>query len=304
MILYIGSSKDKVYPRLLAELKRSGHPFEVLDEDHAKEYRVQRENKGWKVYGDGCDGRRPVGAIFVRHAVARTLDPVVVQAMSGLQTELNRMLLESRCPVVNPPSRAYSNYSKPYQLGLLACAGFDVPKTLVTNIPSEALHFHQMHPEGVIFKGASNVMSYAQVWKQEHFGRIKLLPNSPTQFQEYVAGADYRVHVIGEQTFVTRLAASNEDYRRSALAEQEEIQAEPGILPQEDLARCVRFTRSLGLVIGGIDFKQAANGRLVALELNPYPQFTFYEGRSGQLITRAVVDYLARHQAKESNIFA
>ena len=304
MILFIGSSKDKVYPRFLAELESSGHPFALVDEDQAPSYAVESDNAGWRVYGDGCVGRRPVRSIFVRHAVARTLDLSVVGPMSSLQTTINRMLLESCCPVVNRPSRAFSNYSKPYQLGLLAQAGFDVPKTLVTNIPEEALRFHDECRQKMIFKGVSNVMSFAQVFKSEHFDRLQFLPNSPTQFQEFVQGADYRVHVIGDQVFVTRLAASNEDYRRSALADQEEILAQPAELPPALIERCIRFTRSLGLIVGGIDFKESADGRLVALELNPFPQFTFYEGRSGQPITRAVVDYLASHQAADTNIFA
>jgi len=258
----------------------------------------------WRVFGDGCDGARPVGAIFVRHAVARTLDPDIVGPISNLQASLNRMLLAAACPVVNPPSRAFSNYSKPYQLSLLAQAGFDVPRTLVTNVPGEALRFYDECQGHVIFKGASNVMSLAQVWKPEHFERVALLPNSPTQFQEYVAGVDYRVHVIGEEAFVTRLVASGEDYRRDALVDQEEIVAEPAKLPRDVIGRCVRFTRQLGLVVGGIDFKESPTGRLVALELNPFPQFTFYEGRSGQPITRAVLDYLARNEIAETNVFA
>lgn len=304
MILYLGSSRDKVYPRFLAELKSSGHAFAVVDEDHADEYKIERENEKWRIQGNQCDGSRPVGSIFVRHAVARTLDPTVVGPMSRLQVDLNRILLSTQCPVINRPAKAYSNYSKPYQLGLLAQAGFDVPRTLVTNIPEQALHFHDELGGRVIFKGVSNVMSFAQLWKPEHFERVRLLPNSPTQFQEFVYGADYRVHVIGRQAFVTRLAAANEDYRRSALADREEILAEPAELPPVVVERCIHFTESLGLIVGGIDFKESDDGRLVALELNPFPQFTFYEGRSGQPITRSVVDYLIRHHVKDSNVFA
>jgi glutathione synthase/RimK-type ligase-like ATP-grasp enzyme len=304
MILFLGSSRDKVYPRLLEELENSGHEFAVVDEDHAAEYTIERENQKWRIRGNQCDGSRPVGSIFVRHAVARTLDPAVVVPMSRLQVDLNRLLLATRCPVINRPAKAYSNYSKPYQLGLLAQAGFDVPRTLVTNVPEQALCFHDELGGRVIFKGVSNVMSFAQVWKSEHFERVNLLPNSPTQFQEFVSGADYRVHVIGRRAFVTRLAAANEDYRRSALADHEEILAEPAELPADVVERCIRFTEGLGLIVGGIDFKESDDGRLVALELNPYPQFTFYEGRSGQPITRSVVDYLVRHQATEADVFA
>jgi len=304
VILFLGSSRDKVYPRLLAELHSSGYSFASVDEDNATQYTLGCEDGSWCIRGGECNGTRQVHSIFVRHAVARTLDSYVVRHMSTLQAKLNKMLLETLCPVVNPPSKAFSNYSKPYQLALLAQAGFDVPKTLVTNIRDEALSFYEECGGKVIFKGVSNVMSFAQLWKEEHFVRADLLPNSPTQFQEFVSGVDYRVHVVGTGTFVTRLVATNEDYRRSALADQQEILAQPAELPKDVIERSISFTHSLGLMVSGIDFKETPNGRLVALELNPFPQFTFYEGRSGQAITRSVVQCLGAIQAAKSNVFA
>ena len=50
--------------------------------------------------------------------------------------------------------------------------------------------------------------------------------------------------------------------------------------------------------------KHQTSGRLVVLELDPYPQSTFYDRRSGHPMTQVVVDYLIRHQASETNVFA
>ncbi|HEY6377031.1 MAG TPA: hypothetical protein VIX90_16040 [Edaphobacter sp.] len=144
----------------------------------------------------------------------------------------------------------------------------------------------------------------AQLLTPETLPRLDHLSCSPTLFQEYISGDDYRVHVIGDQTFVTRIVAQNVDYRRSSIVENEQIHVEPGTLPYETLSRCIAFTHSLGLAASGMDFKHQPSGRLVALELNPYPQFTFYDRRSGQPITRAVVDYLIQHQVAETNVFA
>jgi glutathione synthase/RimK-type ligase-like ATP-grasp enzyme len=307
MILVMGSSADTVHPRLTMHLRESGHPFVVVDEEQPGRYSVAREaNNGhsrFRVEGDGCGGGRPVGAIFVRHAVVRKLDPQYVQQMTGLQTDLNGVLSFAACPVMNPPANAFSNYSKAYQVGLLSEAGFDIPRTLVTNVPERARAFWEECQGEVIFKGVSNVTTLAQVLTPQLLPRLQFLPHSPTLFQEFIRGADYRVHVIGDDVFVTRLSAQNVDYRRSLLAKDVDVKVESAELPPRLIERCIAVTRKLGLILSGIDFKEDASGRHVALELNPYPQFTFYEGRSGQPITRAIVAYLIRHQATETNVF-
>jgi len=308
MILALGSSRDRVYPTLLARLREAGHPFVTVDEDNPEEYTVHREQGNgrfvYRITGNGCSGKNPVGGIFVRHAVARTLDLAPLGRMGALQLSLNQMLLSTDCPVINHPSRAYSNYSKPFQVELLARAGFDVPHSLITNMPDEARRFCKEYDGDVIFKGTSNVLTLAQRLRSEHVPRIEFLPHCPTLFQEYVPGVDYRVHVVGDEAFVTRLVSQDEDYRRSTLNATEEISADAATLPPDVIQKCVTFTKRLGLIVSGMDFKETDGGRLVALECNPYPQFTFYESRSGQSITQAVVDYLIQHQISDSNVFA
>jgi glutathione synthase/RimK-type ligase-like ATP-grasp enzyme len=148
-------------------------------------------------------------------------------------------------------------------------------------VPAEARRFYDECGGAVIFKGTSNVVTLAQILKPEHLPRMEFLPHCPTLFQEYVAGVDYRVHVVGDDAFATRLVSDNEDYRRSALITGDNVVTEAATLPADAIARCIAFTRQLGLIVSGIDFKESPSGRLVALECNPYPQFTFYEHRSG-----------------------
>ncbi|HYG65973.1 MAG TPA: hypothetical protein VEL74_25590 [Thermoanaerobaculia bacterium] len=308
MILVVGSASDTVASALVRQLRETGHPFQVLDEDHPERYSVQPDRvagrPGYRVLGGGCDGASPVGSIFLRHAVAGRLDPGRVASLGKLHEQLNRMLAVARCPTVNLPANAGSNYSKPFQVGLMAEAGFDVPRSLVTNIPENARRFYDELGGRVIFKGISNVATFAQVLTPDKLDRLDRLPDCPTLFQEYVAGVDYRVHVVGDEAFVTRLRSRGEDYRRDARAGDPDLIIEPASMDERTVARCIEITRRLGLVVSGIDFKESPEGRLVALEVNPYPQFTFYEGRSGQPITRAVVSYLTRHPTDSSNVFA
>jgi glutathione synthase/RimK-type ligase-like ATP-grasp enzyme len=304
MILVVGSSRDGVYGHLLDVLRDSGYRFAAVDEDHPDAYRINaREDGSFCVVGGACTGSESVGAVFVRHAVQRELAARHLRRMSDLQCEFNHMFDAIEAPIANRPANASSNYSKPYQLGLLADVGLTVPDSLVTNEPAAAEAFDAEHPRGVIFKAVSNMPTFAQRLTPDRRARLGKLPIAPTLFQEEVRGADYRVHVVGERTFVTRLESSDVDYRRALVTDEVSVEVSPGHLPADVLNRCTAITRQLGLIMSGIDFKKPAGHEPVALELNPYPQFTFYERRSGQPITRTLVEYLIDQQA-ETHVFA
>jgi hypothetical protein len=305
MILVAGSSRDGVYRHLLDVLHESGQRFAAVDEDHPAAYGVEAHDDGtFRVVGGACTGSDPVGALFVRHAIRRDLIDPNLRRMSELQVELNQMIDAIDAPIANRPACASSNYSKLYQLGLLADAGFTVPDSLVTNDPAAAEDFAAEHPGGVIFKGVSNMPTLVQRLTPDRAARLANLPACPTLFQEDVRGPDFRVHVVGERTFATRLESDDPDYRRALLSDEVSVEVRAEELAADVLDRCVAMTRQLGLIVSGIDFKQRADGELVALELNPYPQFTFYERRSGQPITRAIVEHLAEEESADARVFA
>lgn len=303
MILAIGSRSDHVFPRVLEELRRSRAHTAVIDEDQPA-YEIRSDGERAVILGPGCSGDRKVRAVFVRHRTARSIVPSELVPLETLQRRLNVVLLRTPAPVLNRPSMATSNYSKPYQLQHLATLGFDTPETLVTNDPDEARAFVQQLGQPVIVKGVSNTMTYARILDERGMARLDHLRTGPVQLQEYIPGLDYRVHVVGCEVFVTALQSEDEDYRKQALSDQRHIRVRPASLPPAVLERCVNATRSAGLIVSGIDFKEGNDGRLVVLELNPYPQFTFYEQRSGQPITRAVVSCLVRSRSDDAGIVA
>lgn len=305
MILAIGSRRDRVFPDLLEGLSQASIEHAVIDEDAAHEYQIVRDGPGWQVTGGACTGNRPVTGVFVRHAVPRTVVPRQIDELLGFQSAINLMLEDAACLVINHPKFAFSNWSKPYQLGLLARHGFDIPATLVTNEPGAAREFVSKHGR-VIVKGVSNVTTLAQVIRDDAStsDELERVRHCPVQLQEYVEGDDLRVHVVGHEVFVTRIVSRDPDYRRSALVDDAHVELVPGTLPADLTERCFRVTSQLGLIVSGIDFKVGPNGRLVVLELNPFPQFTFYERRSGQSITRAVLGCLTRARENDITIHA
>lgn len=306
MILLIGGGHDPVIRTLGEDLRRTRTPHVMLDQEGAAapQISVGLDSGRPEVrvdVGGGCKGRR-VGAVFLRHAVPARGATTDAFRLFELQHCVNRSLSMASCLVVNRPERSLSNYSKPHQVRLLARAGFAVPRTLVTNVPAEARRFYEECGREVIYKGVSNSVTLARVLDGSRLDRLDLLPHCPTLFQEYVKGVDYRVHVVGEETFVTRLESRDEDYRR-ALRDGADVRVTEGVLPEAILSRSVDVTRELGLVVSGIDFKQRPDGEVVALEVNPFPQLSYYERAAGQPITRTLARTLQSGDPGISNVY-
>jgi glutathione synthase/RimK-type ligase-like ATP-grasp enzyme len=92
----------------------------------------------------------------------------------------------------------------------------------------------------------------------------------PTQFQQYIPGADYRVHVVGDDVFACEVCSQADDYRyatRQGLG----VEISPYQLPQDVADRCRALTTSLGLRVTGIDFRRDPEGRWYGLVPSPYP---------------------------------
>ena len=192
--------------------------------------------------------------------------------------------------VLNRPSKMASNNSKPYQARLLAAGGFRVPPTLVTTDPAALQAFRELHGE-VIYKSTSGVRSVVSRLSDRHEGRLDDIRWCPTQFQRFVPGRDFRVHVVGDQVFATAVISGADDYR---YARQQGSSADLfiGDLPEEILDRCRRASRALDLPLTGLDLRYSEDGEWYCFEANPSPCFTFYEERTGQPIAAAIADLL------------
>jgi glutathione synthase/RimK-type ligase-like ATP-grasp enzyme len=193
--------------------------------------------------------------------------------------------------VINRPSAMASNGSKPYQAALIRASGFDVPDTLVTTDPAAALAFRERHGT-VIYKSVSGVRSIVSRFGDSHLARLEDIANCPTQFQEYVAGTDWRVHVVGDEVFAAQILCDRDDYRYSARAGGvTDIRA--GTLDPDFALRCRELASALGLQVAGIDLRRSDAGRWVCFEVNPSPGFTFYQEETGQNISACLAQLLA-----------
>jgi hypothetical protein len=190
--------------------------------------------------------------------------------------------------VVNRPSCGRSNGSKPFQMAMLAKAGFRVPPWLVTNAPAAARSFIAAAPHGAVYKACSGLRSRVRLIDAALGKRLER-GTTPVVLQHYVPGEDVRVHVVGSRTFATRVSAPGIDYR----FESDSAHYEPNSVPDDVARLCVAFAQEEGLDLAGLDFRRDPDGEWWCLEANPVPTFLPYEAGSGQPIGDAILDLMA-----------
>ncbi len=240
-----------------------------------------------------------IKAIYMRIYAAgqlpkiRGLDPkddAYVHA-EGLFAALSEWTELTPALVVNRTSTMETNGSKPLQLRLIERHGFHVPDTIVTTDPDLAREFWRRHGD-VIFKSVSGQRSIVTRLSAQDEGRLKLVRWCPTQFQQFIPGNDYRVHVVGDDTFASQIVSSAADYRyaRSLGAT---IDVQSWVLPIDVADRCRSLAHALGLEVAGVDLRLRANGDWHCFEVNPSPAFSFYQNATRQPIDLAIAQLLS-----------
>jgi len=197
--------------------------------------------------------------------------------------------------VVNRPTAMATNSAKPYQANFIQSVGFDVPATLVTTDADAVREFRAEHA-AVIYKSLSGVRSIVSRLTERHDARLDRVRWCPTQFQQYIPGPDYRVHVVGDAVFACEVCSPADDYRYAARYGHD-VDIRPIRLPQDVTDRCRTLTRALGLSVTGIDFRRDSEGRWYCFEVNPSPAFTYYQAATNQPVDEAIADLLERSLA-------
>jgi hypothetical protein len=302
VILLWGVRDERPLAKVEAELRNLSAPYYVVDQRRTHETNIQLDGSGNLDYLECCG--RAISMTDVRSCYLRPYDIRDLPTVSGpgpnsaewlralaLDESLLCWMEMTTATVVNRPSAMLSNGSKPFQLALIADAGFVVPETLVTNDASELENFLERHRQ-VVYKSISGMRSkVTRLSPQILAERKNDLVHCPTQFQEYVGGVDYRVHIVGERTFSCQIHSEQDDYRFQE--DGSGVQIMPADLPCDVICRCVRLTASLGLLLSGIDLRQAQDDRWYCFEVNPSPAFTYYEQYTKQPIAGAIAQLLA-----------
>jgi RimK-like ATP-grasp domain len=310
VILLWGIATDGPLIAVRAALERLGAPVGFLDQQHALHSRIHLKLdhavRGRIEAPDWSEDLASVTAVYLRPYDTRRIGALQGQKPGsrsfrrafGFEDALTCWMEMTPALVVSRPSAMASNNSKPYQLGLVRAAGFDVPDTLVTTDPLAALEFWKHHG-AVVYKSVSGVRSIITRLGGEHRERLRDVAHCPTQFQEYIEGTDFRVHVVGDEVFGCEVCSSADDYRYPQ-RQSADVHVRSCDVPPSTAERCRQLAAALNLPVVGIDLRCTPAGKWYCFEANPSPGFTFYEEVTGQPISEAVARLLARTEERGS----
>jgi len=188
--------------------------------------------------------------------------------------------------VLNRPSAMASNDSKPYQSRIIRDCGFSVPETVLSTTPESVRQFCRKHGE-VVYKSISGIRSIVGRLNSVKMGNLEDIMWCPTQFQEWVEGIDFRVHVVGRRIFASMITSSDNDYRYGS------AQVDETELPADVANRCLRLCDLLNLELAGIDLRRTPEGQWCCFEVNPSPAFSGFQDATGQPIGAEIARLLA-----------
>jgi glutathione synthase/RimK-type ligase-like ATP-grasp enzyme len=294
VIVVWGVKNDPVLAVVAASLADRPAVFKFLDQRHpTSDFRFDfgsGRNGATAGQVDGVD-LTDVTAVYLRpHAAdavieAQGWDQQSIEAVNVRRFTEGFLAWTEVTPalVINRLSAQASNTSKPGQLALIAGQGFDVPATIVTTDPDVARRFLRAHPRAIT-KSVSGLRSIVQRLDDLGMSRLDDVRHCPTQFQAYVPGTDYRIHVVGNQVLATMIHSDDDDYRYDRSAQRCQV-AIPDLLAD----RCRGLARRLGLAVAGIDLRRTPDGQWICFEVNPSPGFVYFDDGA---IAAAVADLL------------
>lgn len=303
MILLWGLPGDTPLLRVYQALQRLGCAVFLLDQRAVLHTQVELkvdscvEGRLWT--GEQEIDLSTISAVYLRPYDSCLL-PRVSRAGPGSQEWQHALAIDdiltswielTSALIINQPSAMATNNSKPYQAAWCQAVGFAVPETLLTTSPTEVQAFCERH-EAVVYKSISGVRSIVSRLTIAQMERLDKVAWCPTQFQQYIPGDDYRVHVVGEELFACQITSEADDYRYAA-RQGATAALRACHLPDDVARRCQALAASLNLPVAGIDLRCTPDGHWYCFEVNPSPGFTYFQEETNQPIDEAIARLLA-----------
>ena len=310
-VLVLAPVDDEHAVAVAEEIRRRGGEVDVVDLAHFPELASVTMRfeccagcrRAHLQVGSGTIALDRVGAVWSR----RPHHPAVTEAMvrpshRAFAANETHEALGGVWPMldagwINDPAADDRAQHKGFQLGVAQDLGLEIPNTLMTNDPDEALRFvDALGYRDVVYKTFSSTQDE---WRETRLLRddeLELLPlvrHAPVIFQRYVpARFDIRATVVGDQVLAAAIHSQDTDYPVDSRIDIGHARIEPIELGPELVTSLLDLTGRLGLVYGAIDLRRTPDGIDVFLEINPAGQFLYIEAATGLAITSAMAEAL------------
>lgn len=317
MLLFLDQEFDLHADWVAAECRRRGVPyFRFCTERFPQQVLLSVRPAGDRLTGRLVEGDREIPledvvGVWFRRPAPVGLDPHLsegTRAFARVESEealsgLYRALDDRRW--VSRPHRIAAASHKIHQLRFARRFGFDVPPSLVTNDPGEALRFFEECGGEVIYKPMRFVMItdnsggehgiYATMIGrddlEQHLESVRL---TPCLFQKYSPkDHELRVNVIGDRVWAASIHSQEQEGTRVDFRTDISVCRHEAVhLPPKLEGMCLELTHRLGLRMSNIDLIVTPEGDYVFLEANPNGQWAWIEDMTGLPLCAALVDEL------------
>lgn len=204
---------------------------------------------------------------------------------------------------LSQPDSVYRAENKFLQLKTAQKIGFCIPDTIITNSKSELKEFFFKNNENIILKPISQTrikynegvaFIFTTPVTKKVIDEIEKYDLTPCIFQENISKKyEVRATVVGDEVFAAAVFSQDDnetktDWRKKKLKFIETT------LPIEIQHLCVQLVKTLGLEFGAIDLIKTLEGKYIFLEINPNGQWVWIENQTGQKISEAIINFLAK----------
>ncbi len=215
------------------------------------------------------------------------------------------------CQWISHPDALHAASFKIVQLQYARQLGFEVPSTLVTNVPNIAQEFlidldgnsiYKTLAMGRIQLPDGQGIIFTNRVGTESGAFLRTVEYAPCQFQEFVPKAyDVRVTVIGNRVFAVAIHSQRSigaqiDWRRGASGE---LPHEIIDLPEDIESKCEALVSMFGLKFGAIDLVLTPDDRFLFLEINGNGQWAWLEQLTGLPLAATLVETLTQSKAEQ-----
>ena len=299
--LIIGSKADPHTRLIENKLKALGQRVYIFDfQEFPTKTKLSICPCSYQVVLEFADGNT-VSSQSIQSIYIRTLEnpklPVDIEPdVNTFCTAESRYLLQSflksctEAKWVNPWHCYNDHKQKPFQLFQAQEVGAKIPKTIVSNSPTQILEFKSRldRDASLIFKPVYGGSKTELVLpNQLEFEWLeKSLQYCPITIQEFIPGTNVRTYIIGEKLFNITLESSNVDFREDLTTK---IYKTP--LPHNMRELATTISRKFGLRWAAIDWR-FDNKDYYFLEINPSPMFTTLEKKAAIPISDALTDLM------------